>query len=748
MSKQKISDIELLFIYARNHEWDKFKKIVELNKTIDLNFRYNNTYLLTYAVNFNKIDIVRFLFEHNVKYDITDTKGRSILYVAIKNNFTEIINIILEYSQKLIGLNITNIRDYQNNIPLHYAITYSDFETTKKLISLNSNILLYDIKGNNGLHIAIKSGNTNITKYIINNISNINKKTLSGETALHIAINYGYNEIVSLLLKNDADPNISDDTNDFSPLHYAVGWNNTYVIKELLNYKASSNIQDMYGNIPIIYSIKEKYIESFNILINTDINVNQWNVDGKTVLHEILDKYTPSEKHFLDNVLPLSNLLIQDRNGISCLYYLVIYNIWKDYIDILKLKKLNIFAKTFTGDTIINYIYPSDKYDVTKIQEYNLFLDVITQSYMHQLKKERNWKHELDKICSRELSELTNEEKIKIGNVQNKKMMLTECFNIIRNKIINNIEDFRKNKYTFCSFSYPIKDIKCNVQLSEYKLLDVCTFTGSLLDVLFGMLYIIKKHKNVCSSLDINQSYNEDLCNFYKSSGLIMNGRCEFLNFEIVWVEFKLYIIPNYDKIFNKCVKSKTRFIVIPLGIELKSGSHSNYLIYDKTTNEIERFEPHGGTTPIGFNYNSHLLDESLIKYFKTINNNIKYIRPEDYIPKIGFQIMDSYETNNKRIGDPGGFCALWSIWYVDQRLTYQELDRKTLINELFKHISISGISYKNMIRNYARDILIQRDQLLNQINLNVNDWLNNNYTNIQLDKLRTLLIENIKKNS
>jgi hypothetical protein len=226
--------------------------------------------------------------------------------------------------------------------------------------------------------------------------------------------------------------------------------------------------------------------------------------------------------------------------------------------------------------------------------------------------------------------------------------------------------------------------------------------------------------------------------------GLIMNGRCEFLNFEIIWVKYKLYVIDGFSDLFNTCINSDARFIIIPLGIEMKNGSHANYLIYDKLIKEVERFEPHGGTTPIGFNYNTQFLDEVLIKYFLSIDSEIKYISPKDYMPKIGFQLMDSQESNRKRIGDPGGFCALWGIWYVDQRLTYHTYDRKTLVDILFENIKSQSLSYRNLIRNYSKNIIKERDRLLNGVGMDVNDWMNDNYTNNQLDKFMSLLLEEI----
>jgi hypothetical protein len=68
-----------------------------------------------------------------------------------------------------------------------------------------------------------------------------------------------------------------------------------------------------------------------------------------------------------------------------------------------------------------------------------------------------------------------------------------------------------------------------------------------------------------------------------------MNNRCEFLNFEIVWVQYKLHLIENFSDNVKKCINnSDKRFIIFPVGIELREGSHANYLIYDKTLNEYQ----------------------------------------------------------------------------------------------------------------------------------------------------------------
>ena len=125
---------------------------------------------------------------------------------------------------------------------------------------------------------------------------------------------------------------------------------------------------------------------------------------------------------------------------------------------------------------------------------------------------------------------------------------------------------------------------------------------------------------------------------------------------------------------------------------------------------------------------------------FFNIDENIKYISPKNYLPKIGFQFIDSVEDSKSKIGDPGGFCALWSIWYIDMRLTNIYIERKKLVNHLIKKIKTNNISFKEIIRNYSFPIIEYRDEILKKSNMDINDWINDEYT----DENNKLLNNNI----
>lgn len=727
-----------IFNLIKNHNYELFiEELNKLDENYDLNIRdENDIYLLEQVILINKPELVKLLLNKKCRIDIVDKDNRSILYLPIIYNYSEIIKLLLEYNKILIGKSILDIKDKSGNIPLHYAIINKNIDVIKLLLEENSSVYDTDNKGYNSLHYAIYTHSEIIVKLLINKYNNIDIFTKNGETPLHIATSLQLYNICKLLLEYNANPNSQNFENELTPLHYVSHNNNKQICNLLLEYNANLNIQDIRGNTPIHYSLIENNMDILVILLNrTNINYNLWNINGMTILHLILNKlelyYKINDISQIDlnNIIYKTNLSIQNNNGDTCLYLLIKNKLWKNYIDILEKKKLDIFVINSNDEYIIDLI---DKND------FDQFINMVVNSYINSLKRSSLWKDELDLLCSYEFNDLPENLSNKF-KIKNKDDLNNNCFKLIKKKIIENINN--KN-ISHCSItSYP-KSKPC-LEIDEGTKLNYCTYTGSTLDILIGLIYILKKHNNACSILSHNYTKNMELCKFYKSRGIIINSKCEFLNFEILWVNYKLYINENFNILLNKCIDNNNKiFIIIPIGIELHNGGHANYLIYDIRSQEIERFEPHGSTFPFGFNYNPDLLDETLEIQFKKFNKNIKYFRPKDYIPKIGFQIMDILEEKNKKIGDPGGFCALWSLWYVDMRLLYRDVNREVLVNELIKTIKYRKISFKNLIRNYSKNIIELRDQILNKADLDINDWLNDVITNTQIDNLINEIIE------
>lgn len=739
-------DYKYLFELIKTHKYILFKKqiedVIKSNDMFDINVKDDNYhYFLTYAVLFNQIDLVKFLVDNNAKIDIVDKYDRSILFDAINHSYYEIIELLLELNKNTIGVSILDTRDRDMRIPLHYAIENQNVRIVKLLLEYGSNVNITDRNGYNSLHLAVKSRNYSICEYIIDKIADVNSRYKTGESALHIACNLQLVDIVKLLIKYNIDTNIKDYDNEITPLHYAVLLKNIEICVLLLKTNIYINTQDVYGNTPLHYAVMEDYFEIFTLLTShsNSINYNLWNIEGDIIGHLILKTKSDRIFDYLNIILDKTNVSLQDNKGNTCLHYLIKDNIWEQYYDVLVRKRLDIFVRDSTGKLLI---------DLVEKDKYEKFINMVIESYLYRLRnRDELWYYQWENICSKKFNDLTNKDIKDLGIENNINAFDSKCKNIIKDKLFKLLDDVKNGVIINCyDKSFPMKRAIMCIDVNEGTKLDQCTFTGSTLDVLIGLIYLLNKHKNTCSTLSKDFSQNTELCSFYKSIGIIMNSKCEFLNFEIVWVHQKLYLTKGFYEEFKKCIDNNKRFIIIPLGIELREGSHAGYLIYDHEKKEVERFEPHGSTIPIGLYYNPSQLDELLETRFKRIDKDIKYIRPSEYLPKIGFQIIDVSETKRKRIGDPAGFCALWSIWYVDMRLTYTDIDRGQLVKILIDNIKSKNISFKNMIRNYATDIINIRNNIFNKSQMDINDWLNDQYTDEQINNVLVSLVEEIEK--
>lgn len=724
---------EELYKLLLTHEWEEFKlKLSQYFDVVDVNVRdKKNNYLLTYAVLLNRLDIINSLVESGGNIDIVDVDGRSILYYVINLQYNDILDRLLEINERSVGVSIVHIKDKYGKIPIHYAIGFKNKYALTKLIEYNSSLGAKDNEGNNALHQAIYSRDNDIIEVVSKYIQDINARCSTGENSLHIAANIQNYQICELLINNKVDVNAVDYEHEFSALHYVVTLGNVKITALLMKNKADPNIQDIYGNTPLHYGIMENSYACVMEIISKNymhhvINYNLWNIDQKIPIHLFFNNYETNKLYYINMFIYSSSMALQDNYGNSCLHYLCINNLWSKYISILEYAKLDIFSKNSQGKSPIDYV---DANDIDK------FLKIVATSYLNRLKKKKNkWIDSIDTLCSREFTQLTSSEKSKLSNVKNAYDLENTCTDMIEKKIRNTLAQIKKGNLHVSDKSYPVKNTAQDIRPVIGIPVNFCTYTGSTLDVLIGLVYLLQTHNNVCSTLSKNYADNNELFKFYKSLGLVMSNRSEFLNFEIVWVHLKLYIMGNFYDVLKKCVSSHKRFIVIPVGIELANGSHANYMIYDRELHEIERFEPHGSTTPPGLNYNPDLLDDILEKRFKLVDDKLKYIRPHLYLPKIGFQLIDATESSHKKIGDPGGFCALWSLWYTDMRLTYPQIERKKLVKKLMTNMISDNISFRNMIRNYSNHITSIRDTILKKADMDINNWLNDDYTQEQLD--------------
>jgi len=723
-----------LFKLLKIHDWDNLKTIINNTKDIDLNIRDNSqNYLIQYAILYNKIDIVNILINKGCRIDVLDNDGRTILFHCIKYNYVDIIDILLNYENNNIGISISELSDNNGYYPIHYAIIFKNLDVIKLFEKYNKSFNALDLNHNMPLHLAVKSKDINIFNKVLSISKEINFQTLQGETALHMACNFTQKEMIKILVEKNIDINIQDYETQITSLMYTVILSD-YESFDILLDKSNLELQDINGNTIIHYCIIEKNYHFIDKIIQKNINLNISNIYGETALHMILENLIDDESYMdkfnLGNIIKETNLNIQDNKGNSCFYLICKTNLWKKIKSILVNKKINYMLKNNDGISPISFI---------KEEDINNFYLIIAASYVYQIRKSNNpYIEEIYNICKNELS-YKNFENIK-DNFEFKELInkLKKSDNDVCNDLIFNLI---KNK----KLTYPEKIKNYCIDLDEYKKdVDFITYTGTTLDILFGLILISKIHENILTTLTNDFQENSDLERYYINKKNRRIRKEDLINFEIIWDSLKIFYPTNFDNTINIFKSnSKYKYLIIPLGIELENGSHANILFYDKINNEVERFEPNGCTYPFKFNYNSKLLDSILKKKFSEIFPNCKYIYPKDFLPKIGFQLLESYNHyKTKKIGDPGGFCAVWCIWYINMRLKYTILSREKLVIKLIQKIKQENISFKNLIRNFAQKIIILRDEILELSNLDINQWINSTYEHIIYENL----IINIKK--
>ena len=159
------------------------------------------------------------------------------------------------------------------------------------------------------------------------------------------------------------------------------------------------------------------------------------------------------------------------------------------------------------------------------------------------------------------------------------------------------------------------------------------------------------------------------------------------------------------------------RFVIIPIAIhhtvtapkkmfkidkDIKDLDylHANMLIYDRTKNVIEHFEPYGS---IGV---SHKIYENLKNMFNFLN--VKYLSPSIVCPMQGPQMKDRKCIIQVPLFKSVGFCIIWTLWYTELRLLHPEMSSSALIKRYSKdedELCIFLISYSKFINKFVNKI-------------------------------------------
>ncbi len=207
-------------------------------------------------------------------------------------------------------------------------------------------------------------------------------------------------------------------------------------------------------------------------------------------------------------------------------------------------------------------------------------------------------------------------------------------------------------------------------------------------------IYLINKYGSHCAQLDINMRVN----------------MIEMLYTEVT----KLH--EAAAKIVHCITSTHDEIIIIPIllkfaGLKDKDSCHANILLYRRSTNTLEHFEPHGSFY-LGKKHNLHLfLESSLASLVNFINRDLGPEHPpvrletSDIVCPIqyGLQAIEEQYIQNK-FEQGRGYCLAWSMFFTELVLRNPEVSSKKLLHTILRKTKgkNQALYLRKIIRGYV----------------------------------------------
>ena len=266
---------------------------------------------------------------------------------------------------------------------------------------------------------------------------------------------------------------------------------------------------------------------------------------------------------------------------------------------------------------------------------------------------------------------------------------------------------------------------------------DYTLFTATDYDSIIYLLYFIEKYKiNIIrkdTEFKLIKKYNKNdigkIFNIYLNS--YKNKKNYLKNLSIMWYDNYNYCYSEGIVDVLKHYKNGITFIYVTIiGTEV---DHANGLIIDHDMKRIIHFEPYGII-------NINTLNDFDIKFkeiFKKILPTFTYYAPIDYMNINSFQTLsDETNTNLTKIGDIGGFCLAWTLWFLELYIINKKSNLTTLVKNAIIKIIDTKYLFSEYIRSYTSKLTKFRSEILSKNKYSKTRIYNTHRNDIELEEI------------
>lgn len=690
-----------LFELAHANDTDEFISFIQsLDKSeVDVNLQNEKgQYIIFIAIRFNNLKIVRELMNYDLRLNVKTAKRKTVFHTPIRREFHDMLKLLLDYHQSTLGFDMIN--DGSDRPPvLFYAVEQNNLTAFDLLIKYGAQPDIYHEKSDMTVlmrALILKRMNMLKLKQLISWCpKTINKHVDKMQLTPLIYACMKYPDfVIEHMLNYGANINIPYYTlsghEGGYPQHFAMNRDNVQIMEIMTKFNMNVNLQNYYGQTILIMAFIKNNIALIDYLLKTyeisrkSVNINIMNVNisdrkGYTPAYQCI--LVESLRHYLEHILKLTNLNQKTTEQTTILILIVKNGLWNEYKSYLDLRNVNLFIRDIEGKTVLDHADQKQR---------NELIDMTSLAYYEHLAKHaKQWIESWQNECSLHISKQKE-----------------YCLSQIRKQIV-------KDK-----ISFPIKKFTPTIMFVEGEIVTISSFSAESYDEMASIYYLRHKYKNLWIYSD------EDL-----------NLKSPKQSVAIVCIKQKLIIPKQFKHKICEAIESGNYDVLnIYVTIAEPEGLHANMLLFYVHSFTLELFNP-------ATSY--YYLAEESIKLFnyilskyrrKILFNNQMNVKTVGFFQN--FQAESNYE---RRIGDVGGWCLAWCIWYVDHRMMNLHVPYEKFYKHLYRQTITRFDSTTNMIRNYTSIVTNILNDTMLKFDLTYNDLVMVKYPRIHINRFNKI---------
>lgn len=294
--------------------------------------------LLHYAAKSGNTKVVKLLLEAGAKPDFRSIEGISLnskskpgnitpLGIAVKKGNLEVVKELIDFAgSEKAGVDIFDT-DYKT--PLLYALSELQnkndnryLEIAKELINKGADINLENILGITPIHFAAEIGNLEFFEILLNKGADLNLVCRKENNILHYAVKGRNKDIVARCLEESNVDITMKNQDGYSPIAFAVQTGDEAIISQLISQAVNLSVLSGQKETSLLHEATfSENINVLKILLKEGLSIDSQNINGETPLHYAVKN---AEFAMIDALLKLgAKIDAKDKGGLTPFDYAI-----------------------------------------------------------------------------------------------------------------------------------------------------------------------------------------------------------------------------------------------------------------------------------------------------------------------------------------------------------------------------------------------------------------------------------------